>query len=357
MLNQELMDFLQTETAWNDLENQKLLHEFPQFGKVVGEAIRNGEILQFSRELSEELGCMDIYKASLVSNFIGFACEQTENTGAGKDILAFFSHACGLVYDLFQYIEANGDETILENREALYHINSEWAKAYYGFNILCISVMAFLSRNADLRAELSTMDISRQMQYLAEETPDTPYLRSIHYVNDMQYTCGKLKLLVLDPQRKKGFFATANDLKNCFHLLFLLEEQMAQNLRDGYGMTGYHADAALVRLAHGEYPDDCWGKSCTTYFMECDYKSTFCTREELGKKNMLPLIWGEMPPDHIPFVDDYAVIVLWENGISRSFSGEFMAVDHPALKPYVKIEKELTASEYDAWLKKIKDKR
>lgn len=356
MLNQELMDFLQTETVWNDLENQNLLHEFPQFGKEVGEAIHCGELLPFSKELSEQLGSMDLYKAILLSNFIGFVCEQTEDTTAGHDVITFFSHACILVYELFQYIEENENESILEDKEALYHVNSEWAKAYYGFNTLCISTMAFLSRDADLRATLLAMDISEQTQYLAQETSDTPYLHSIHYVDAMQYTCSNLNLLVLYPQRKKGFFATANDLKNCFHLLFLLEEQMNQKLCSSYGMTGYSADASLVRLAHGEYPDDCWGKSYSTYFMECDYRSAFCTKEELAKERMIPLIWGEMPPNYIPSVDNYAVIVLWENGIHRSFSGEFMAVDHPALKPYVRIEKELTEAEYHTWLQKIKDK-
>ena len=71
---------------------------------------------------------------------------------------------------------------------------------------------------------------------------------------------------------------------------------------------------------------------------------------------MLPFVWGEMSPDYIPSIDGYAVIVLWEDCIPRSFSAGFMAAGHPALKPYVKIERELTDTEYDTWLKKIKDR-
>lgn len=356
MLNQKLMDFLKTETICNDLENENLLHEFPQFGTEVREAIRCGEILPFSKELSKQLQTIDIYKASLLSHFIGFVCEQTEDTSSGQDVLALFSRSCSLVYELFQYIEENEREDILEDTEALYCVNPEWARAYYGFNTLCVATMAFLSRDADLRAALLEMDISEQTQYLSEEAPNTLYLRSVHYVDAMPYTCSNLKLLVLHPQKKKGFFATANDLKNCFHLMFLLEEQIHQNLCSVYGMIDYTVDESLTRLAYGEYPDDCWGKSYSTYFMQCDYRTAFCTKKELLESTMIPFIWGEMSPKYIPVVDGCAVIILWENGIPRSFSGEFMAVDHPALKPYVKIEKELTDIEYDTWLNKIKDR-
>lgn len=355
MLNQELMEFLRTETAWDELENENLLHDFPQFGQEIGKAIRAGEMLPFSQELAAQLGTMDVYKASLLSDFIGFVCEQTENTSAGEGMVAFFADTCQLVYDLFQHIEETEDEDILEDREALHRLNPEWAKAYYGFDTLCVSSMAFLARDADLRQVLLEKGISKQTDYLAKEAPSTPYLHSIRYVDGIQYTCRDLKLLVLHPQRKKGFFATANDLKNCFHLFFLLEEQIHENLCSDYEMTRYSVDQSLVQLAHGEYPKDCWGKFYTTYFMECDYRSALYTKEELMGTNMIPLVWGEMPPDYIPTVDGYAVIVLWENCIPRSFSGEFMAVDHPVLKAYVNIDKVLTEDEYSAWFAKVQE--
>ena len=354
MVNQEFMKILQIETQVSDLGKENLLDTFPEFGKEIGHAINTGEVIAFSQELGEQLLSMDIYKASLLTNFIGFVCEKTEDTKAGQNVLVFFVHVCNLVYDLFQYIEENEQEILLEDKEKLYALNAEWAKAYFGFNIVCVAVMAFLTRNVALRIALLKMDIGNKTQYLAEEAPESPYLRSIRYVDAMPLTCSQLNLLVLNPEQKKGFLATANDLKNCFHLLFLLEEQIYQNLRKDYGMTAFNADPALVRLAHGEYPKDCWGKSYSTYFMELNYSSVFTAKEDLGKENMYPLIWGEMSPNYIPVVDNYAVIVLWKKGISRSFSGEFMAVDHPVLNPYVKIEKELSEEEYNTWLQKIK---
>ncbi len=107
MVNQELMKILQIETQVSDLGKENLLDTFPEFGKEIGNAINTGEIIAFSQELGEQLLSMDIYKASLLTNFIGFVCEKTEDTKAGQNVLVFFAHVCNLVYDLFQYIEEN----------------------------------------------------------------------------------------------------------------------------------------------------------------------------------------------------------------------------------------------------------
>ena len=291
-MSEKIVDFLKTATVCNDLGNTELLNEFPDFSQKIVEAAKNGSLPLLSKELGKQLQQFDIYKASMLSNLIGFVCERTEDTTAARDVLSCFSDSCSLVYDLFQYIGENENEDILEDKEALYNLNPEWARAYYGFNDFCVAAMAFLSRDANLREAIVEMGILEKVNCLSEETPNTPYLRSVGYVEDMPYTCSNLKLLVLHPQSKKGFFATANDLKNCFHLSFLLEEQIYQNLYSSYKMTGYCADPSLVRLAHGEYPDDCWDKSYSTYFMECDYRTALSS-----KKNCLNqicfLLFGE----------------------------------------------------------------
>ena len=66
-----------------------------------------------------------------------------------------------------------------------------------------------------------------------------------------------IKLLVLQPGRRQGFYATANDLNNCFHLLFLLEEEIAQKCGEKYG-ANFQAEDPVIRLAHGEYPEEVW---------------------------------------------------------------------------------------------------
>lgn len=355
MLNHELIEYLQADTPCSDLDNPNLIDESPLLEREIKASSKANNMVSFFKELAEKLTTMDIYKASLLSQYMGFICQKTDNTSSGRYVLDLFACSCPLVYDLFKYIEKTGDQSILEDQKALYALNPQWARAYYGFNLLCISAMAFLAKDAKLRKTLLEMDIHEKLQYLAEEAPSTPYLHSVHYVDNVQYTCGKLDLLVLHPQKKKGFIATANDLENCFHLFFLLEEQIHQQLSKSYDMNGYSVDPSLASLAHGEHPKDCWGKSYSTYFTECDYSSTFSTKNELLKGNMVPLVWGEMPPDYIPSINDQAIIVLWENFLPRSFSAEFMAVGHPALDPYVKIERELTDEEYNMWLKLIKE--
>ena len=354
MLNQELMEVLAAETPWTDFKNVNLLHDFAVFRDQVGMALREGESVPFALQLSQRLGEMDVFKASLLSNFIGFVCEQTGDTSAGPGVLSFFSQTCTTVYQLMQYIDSHDLESILDDPQAMYGVNPQWAAAYFGFETLCISTMAFLARDASLRTALLEMEISDQIQYLVEETPNTPSLKSIYYISETQHACGEQKLLVLHPQRKKGFFATANDLCNCFHLLFLLEEEMSQKLGASYGIPSFSADRSVIQLAHGEYPKDCWGKSYCTAFLACDRSTAFSHPEELAAARPLAPIWGEMPPDYIPTVDGRGVIVLWEHVFPRSFSVEFMAVPHPALNPYVQFERELTDQEYELWMEKLR---
>lgn len=350
----ELMDFLCTETSFEDLGNEQILHDFPAFREAVGKSINSGNIIKFSMELSDNLCNMDLYKASLISNFIGFACEKEEDTSAGHGVIELFLKACNNLYNMFRSLETEDDgvEKLPDFKE-IYNKNKDWARAYFGFNILCVSTMAFLTRDTGLRKLLADKGIGEKITYLAEETPESPYLKSVYYVDCMQRTCSNLKLLVLYPGKKQGFIATANDLNNCFHLIFLLEEQIAENFGRKYGMFVFDADASLVDLAYGEYPKDCWDKSYCTHFTECNY--SVMPHTECGNEEIMNLVWGEMPPDCIPVVDGYAVIVLLDNGPCRSFDANFLAVPHNALDPYVEIERELDKMEYDKWAARINE--
>ncbi len=353
MVNKVLMDFLCRETEWEELGNEKLLHQLPEFGQEVGAAINEGRLIEFTGELSSLLEKMDLYKASLLSTFIGFACEKEEDTSAGEGIVKLFSRSCKQVYEMFQSLGEDGECGLPEDMSEIYRINGDWARAYFGFNILCVSVMAFLTRDVSLRKIMEEPEIAEQVEYLTEETPESPYLKSVYYVDLMRNTCGKRKLLVLYPAKKSGFLAEANDMNNCFHLLFLLEEQIHQKLGEKYGMHEFRAAKSLIRLAYGEYPDDCWNNSYSMQFMECNYGAAGHNTYE--QDDAMRLIWGEMPPEAIPEIDGRGVIILFETGINRSFSANFLAVPHPALKPSVEIERELTEAEYDAWVRKIEE--
>lgn len=354
MVNKTLLDFLCEETSWEDLGNDKLLHELPEFGMSVGAAINGGTLLAFTMELSSLLGQMDFYKASLLSNFIGFACEEENDPSAGRAIIELFARSCTKVYELFQYLEEKEDEELPDGRQEIFEENPDWMRAYEGFNILCVSTMAFLTRDASLRTYLAELEVSDQIAYLSEETEESPYLHSVHYVYQMLDTCSDYKFLVLHPQKKMGFLATANDLGKNFHLIFLLEEQIYQKLSQKYGMDNFYASDSLIRLAHGEYPKDCWNESYATYFMEYNYGTAFF--EKFDNSMVKFLIWGEMPPESIPKIDGRGIVILFEQGPHRSFSPQFLATPHSALNPYVEIERELSEEEYNAWMEKIKER-
>lgn len=346
----ELMDFLCTETEFDDLGNERILHDFPAFGEAVGKAINSGNLIKFTTELSDNLDKMDLYKASVLSNFIGFGCEKEDDTSAGQGVIELLEKSCINLYNMFKSLETEDGYEELPDFQEIYNKNKDWARAYFGFNTLCVTAMAFLTRDVELRKMLADKDIGEEITYLTEETPESPYLKSIYYVDCMQRTCSGLKLLVLYPEGKRGFIAEAGDINNCFHLIFLLEEEIADNFGRKYGMNVFYADESITDLAHGGYPDDCWGKSYVTHFTECNYSvmpSTVCGQDEI-----MNLVWGEMPPDCIPVVDGYHVIILLDGGPARSFDVNFLAVPHNALDPYVEIERELDSEEYVQWEEK-----
>ncbi|MDE7212693.1 MAG: hypothetical protein K2O03_14785 [Lachnospiraceae bacterium] len=353
-MNKKLMEFLCEETDWEAVNNEELLHELPEFDAEVDAAVNEGRIVAFAKELSEHLGEMDIYKASLVSGFIGSVCEQEEDTSAGEDILKFFAGCCVRLCEMFQSSRVAEGYPQLGDERLLFDRNKNWVRSYYGFDILCNAVMSFLSRDAALRKRLLTIGILGEIKYLCDETAPSPYLGTISHIRVMQNTCGVRKLVVLWPEKKKGFYATANDLSNCSHLLFLLEEQMHKTFGEEYDMAEFCASDFMVRLSHGEYLDERWDDYYEPHFMECDYVTA--RHDVMEKDDIMSLIWGEAPPDDIRGVDDRGIIVLWRDGINRSFSPQNLVVFHEALRPFVEIERELTDEEYAEWIQKIREK-
>lgn len=343
-----LLKFLKSDTKFENLGDEKAIIGNEIFGQAVGESIRNNSMIEFAKELGAELLNMDIYKASIVSNFIGFVCEKTENSEIGEEVILLLKKSCELVKEFFEINQdTDGNMFIPDDMKKVYNKNSQCVKAYYGFNTLCISAMAFLSRNFKYRKLLRSFNIKETLDILTYDTPESEYLKSIYYVNQIHDTCSKMPLLVLDTEKQQGFIAQVNDINNCFHLIYLLEEEIYKNLCEKYGMEGYELDKELSVLAHGEYPD-CGNKAKTMFFVECNF-------HQIKSNDTINLIWGEMPPECIPFIDGYHIIALQRKGIQRSFNAGFLVSGHTALKPYLKVERELSDEEYNNWITKIKN--
>lgn len=359
MISNELNTFFNTKTELKDLGNEELIIKNEVYGKAIGKAINQNRLLEFSSELSQNLKDMDIYKASVVANFVGFACEKTENTSAGKGVIDLLVKSCKLVEEFVGYFtDEEGEVELPENlnAEEIFENNSQCVGAYYGFNILCVSAMAFLARDNSCREYLRTFELGETLSFLAQEVPETPYMKSVYYVNRIYDTCSKLPLLVLDTEKKQGLIAEANDIDNCFHMIFLLEEAMYQNYAKEYGMEQYECDSDLSALAHGAYPQ-CGDKSYVTYFTEVNYGEYIWRKQNQNSDKpsewLNYLIWGEMSPLNIPKLEDYHVILLKKGGPTRSFSPGFLCVGHGALQPYVKIERSLSQQEYSQWEAKL----
>ena len=94
MIEEGLMNFLCQKTELEELGNEELLHVCPEFGESIGKAFNSNNVISFTAELSEHLHEMDLYKASLLTNFIGFVCEEKGDTSAGEGLIHFFALAC-----------------------------------------------------------------------------------------------------------------------------------------------------------------------------------------------------------------------------------------------------------------------
>lgn len=70
------MKFLCQKTELEELGNEELLQICPEFGKSIGKAFNSNNVISFTVELGEHLQEMDLYKASLLTNFLGFVCEK-----------------------------------------------------------------------------------------------------------------------------------------------------------------------------------------------------------------------------------------------------------------------------------------
>lgn len=354
MLKEELLEYLISETAFEELGDEKGIIRNEVFGEEIGRAINGGDeaLLEFSCELSEKLLDMDVYKASVVTNFIGFVCEKTQNTKAAKGVIDFLAKSSGLVKEFFGYLKNEQDEIIDEdewNTSEIYNKNKDAVCAYYGFNILCVSAMAFLSRDNSYRNYLKTLNVRENILYLAEEATYTDYTKSVYYINRMYDTCGIIPLIVLDEERKQGVVAQANDINNCFHLIFLLEEALYKGYGEKYNMENYVYSEVLSSIAGGEYPE-CNEQSVHIFFNENFHTGK---KDKEKNQNMYSILWGEMPPICIPIIDGYGIIKLKNKGPHRCFSPDFLYSDHTALSPYVKILRELSKEEYEEWYEKF----
>lgn len=341
MLSEELFNYLVSETDFSDLGDETKVIRNEVLSEEIGKAINGGDeaMLEFSCELSEKLSEMDVYKASVITNFIGFVCEKTQDTRAAEGVIKLLAKSSVLVKEFWEYLKDEQGEIVMEedwNGAGIYNENKGVICAYYGFNTLCVSAMAFLAREYTCREYLKSLDVREVVLYLAEEVPDTEYMCSVFYVNRIYDTCGRIPLVVLDEERGQGVIVEANDLNNCFHLIFLLEEALYNNFKEKYGMEGYVPDEVLSALAGGEYPA-CGDRHAQAFFTEYCYNS---------------LLRGEMPPMYIPALDGYGVIILKRSGPHRGFSSDFLFTDHTALSPYVKIVRELSDAEYKEWEKK-----
>lgn len=346
MLSQSLISFLKADSTFEDFDNISKIISNPIFKEDMSNAFKENNALLFARELSEILDSIDIYKACAISNFIGFICGKTDDTSNGKYILLLLNNVLKLVEEFLKNLTVNDLDI-----DKLYITNKEQIQALFGCESLCISAMEFLSRDFQCRQILRSFDIKDTLEYLTSDAPDTKYLKSVYYINRIHNTCGKLPLLILDVENKQGFTAEANDLENCFHLIFLLENAIYKNLCDKYSMSSCAFDENLLALANGQYPN-CWDKSYTTFFMECSYNELSPEKSE-----KLPnIIWGEMPPEYIPEIDGYHIILLYKSTFARSFDAGFLSVGHTALKPYFTIKREISKDEYIQWENIIKSK-
>lgn len=349
-MTKELMGFLCGETTWEDMGDEKLLYRFPKFVDMLEEAIRDDKMLEISLEFAEALEEIDLYKAGLLSIFVRYGAEEKKDMSAGPKVMELFSRSCGYICEM---LKSQGEDGRLPDDMChIFKENKDWVRAFYSFRLVCAAAMAFLTRDVSLREMIRKEELFDQITYLFDYARSDTHLKLVISIAYMTGVCGKENLLVLLPEKEAGFFATANDLNNCYQLFLLLEEKIHEKFGGKYGMEDFTADDALVRLAHGGHPAGCMELSYSTYFWQCTCHAL--RHKEVEDEDKMQIVLGEESPMRIPEVDGYKVVVLFDIGFGREIGVEYLTVLHKAIQPAVEIGRELTKEEYDEWIGKMR---
>lgn len=326
----------------------KRIYGNQEFQNLYKYIVENSEAIEETLKiLGSSLMEIDLAKACATAHFCGSLIETSGICNMGNDLVDLFEKVINLNSKLISEYPEIEDADL----STLAKQFPDEIKSYNGAELLTLAVMAAITRNAESRYYLRSKNLYQKMETL------NPYIKSLIYVTFVHDACYDFKVLVLSPKTKKGFWMKAYDIHNCFYLITLLEAELyRKGWLNEYGVKNYTFDEDIYNVAIGKF----YPQRLYTIRTHCSYYSYLAIESEnigeiTNKLKVQSMIFGEMPPEYIPRVDGYPIIVMNEDGFSgnRSWDSNFAFKCHDALSPSIEILDKLTENEVEEWIEKI----
>lgn len=317
--------------------------EFQELYVYVKENSNNDNVLHTLKVLGISLNKMDISKACATAHYCGLLTEKSNILEAGNNLIDLFEKVVNLSIECLNRFEDIDDadwDNLLKNYP-------DEVKAYHGAEMLTLAVMAVITRSPERRYYLRNKKLYKKLELLK------PYIKSMVYVPIVHDACYDFKVLVLNPNTRKGFWMKVFDVHNCFYLITLLEMELYKKgwLTD-YQIKDYIFSEEIYNTAIGAY----YPKKSYTIDAHASYQSYTAINDKENKSAIGYMIFGEMPPEYIPKHKGFPVIVIKEDPLKgrRSWDSHFIFKCHEALSPRIEILESLTEQEVEEWLQNDK---
>lgn len=312
--------------------------------------------------ITASLKDMDLLYACSAAYFCGILIERSGIHQAGKPIVDLFAKvivlACEYLAEVSNFLKIDAENLDVSDiekveKEALFELNPNRMKAYYGCELLTLVLMTIISRDAQTRFYLREKNVYNQIQYAQS------FIKNVCYVEEVYSNCSDLEIFVLVPEAEKGFVIKVDDVGNCFHLFTLLEAELCKKgWLDRYYIKNYKWDEEIYQIAIGKAWPEREYSICAHqqyYTFEAIQKDGSICITKNNQVDVNTLVWGEMPPESILKLENKTVIIMKNEGMfgNRSWDAEFIRSPHSALNPKLEIIKELSEGEYKEWMTKV----
>ncbi|CUU48443.1 hypothetical protein [Clostridium beijerinckii] len=313
--------------------------EFQALYVYVKENSNNDNVLHTLKVLGMSLNEMDISKACATAHYCGMLIEHSNILDISDNLVDLFEKVVNLSIECLNRFEN------IENADwaELLKTYTDEVKAYHSAEILTIAVMAVITRSPESRYYLRKKKLYEKLELLK------PYIKSMVYVPIVHDACYDFKVLVLNPNTKKGFWMKVFDVHNCFYLMTLLEIELYKKgwLTD-YEIKDYIFSQEIYDTAIGAY----YPKKSYDIVGHASYQNYEAINDKENNSAIRHMIFGEMPPEYIPKYKGFPVIIMKEDPLKgrRSWDSYFIFKCHQALSPRIEILESLTEPEVEEWL-------
>ncbi|WML33306.1 hypothetical protein [Clostridium sp. OS1-26] len=291
-------------------------------------------------KVSDEFNEYDSLKANLLCHVCGALVEF----GGNQDIV--ISHVIQKLKEALMWIVSAQINHEIDNRKKVYIYVS-----FASIDYLIMTAMTMLSRNSLEREKFKN---DKDIQILID-TISSEIGENIYYLKKIMELTDNLEIIVIHPNKKKGYKVKVDGVQNYFHFFTLLQGELIEKVSYELGVDKALLNKNAVDVARAaKVPDSSEKAEDKAIFSY--YIWTALSSDKTLSQNVPPEQWiyGELFPKHTPTILGEKVVLIGDNVLAeRSWDRSFFSPLHDALKSQVSILSHLTEPEVEEWLHKI----